>query len=521
MSEPERLPQPYRSLADVPHLQARRAPERPALRCDEEVLSYAELWDRVARFGAFVSARARPGARVGILLPNAPEHVIAYFGAIAAGAVAVPVNWRLSPPEVGYVLDDCEASILVTTAAQYERLAGVAESAVVRTFVLVDGARPGALTFAEALAALPALGAPAPVNPGDVACLLYTSGTTGFPKGAMISHANALFNAASCRRTLGYREDDVGLVTLPLFHVTALHSQLVALLALGAEVVIQRQYETRPMLELVARHGVTALFLVPAVYKLVTLRGDLAALDLSRVRLACYGGAPMDPATIQALGRLLPGVELHNCYGLTECSSLATVLPAEDVLARAESVGRAVPETRAEVRGPAGEVLPPGTAGELWLRGPHVVSGYWGAPEKTKATMGDGWLRTGDVARIDADGFVFVLDRLKDMINRGGEKIFGLEVENVLYAFDGVQEAAVVGVAHPVFGEVPVAFLAPFPGVALDPERLRAHCAARLADFKVPVEFRFVEKLPRNPGGKVLKQELRRAFEARPEERPS
>ena len=508
-----------RSIAELPFLQARRVPEKPALVSEAGALSHRELWDRVARFAGFVEARAGRGARVAIHLPNLPEHAIAYFGAIAAGAVAVPVNYRLSPPEVGYVLSDCAAAVLVTTAAQHEKLAALPEARSVRAFVVVDGAPPGALPFAAALAEGRPVAAPAAVEPGGVACLLYTSGTTGFPKGAMISHANCLFNAASCERTLGYREDDVGLLTLPLFHVTALHSQLVALVGLGATAVVQREYETRRMLELAAAHRVTALFLVPAVYKLVTLRDDLAAYDLSRVRVAAYGGAPMDPETIGALRRILPGVELHNCYGLTESSSLATVLPAEELLSRTESVGRAVPGTEAQVRGPAGDVLPPGTPGELYLRGPNIVQGYWGAPEKTRAALGDGWLRTGDVARIDAEGFVFILDRVKDMINRGGEKIFGLEVENVLYAFPGVQEAAVVGVPHPIFGEVPVAFLAPFPGAAPDPGALRAHCAARLADFKVPVEYRLVEKLPRNPGGKVLKQELRRAYGARPEER--
>jgi long-chain acyl-CoA synthetase len=508
----------FRSIADVVHAGAARLPEKDALVHEGGALSYRALDDRVLRFAAFVAARAGRGARVAILLPNLPELAVAYFGAIAAGAVAVPINFRLAPAEVGYVLSDCGATVLVTTAAQQERLRPTAQAAAVATWVVTDGAPPGAVPFATALATAP-LGDVASVAPDDVACLLYTSGTTGFPKGAMISHANALFNAGSCRRTLGYREHDVGLVTLPLFHVTALHSQLVALLACGATVVVQAEYDTRRMLELAARHRVTALFLVPAVYKLVTLRDDLAAFDLSRVRIAAYGGAPMDPETIRALERLLRGVELHNCYGLTECSSLGTVLPSAAVLTRAESVGLAVPGTVAEVRDEAGRPAPPGTPGELHLRGPHVVQGYWGAPEKTRAAIRDGWLRTGDVARIDAEGFVQILDRVKDMINRGGEKIYGLEVENVMYAFPGVAEAAVVGVPHVVFGEVPVAFVAPFPGKQVDAEALRAHCAARLADFKVPVAVRFVDKLPRNPGGKVLKQELRRAFEASAEER--
>lgn len=504
----------YRSIADIPYAQARRLGDKPALHHAGGALTYCELQDRCARFAAFVAARAGAGARVGLLLPNVPELAVGYFGAIAAGAIAVPINHRLSPPEVGYVLSDSGASVLVTTAAQLEKLAAVPEARGVGTWVVIDGEAPGAIPFAEALAADP-LPAPAPAGGHEVACLLYTSGTTGFPKGAMISHANALFNVASCERTLGYRPDDVGLVALPLFHVTALHSQLVALLARGATVVLQQDYDTRGMLELVAGHGVTALFLVPAIYKLMTLRREeLARHDLSRVRVAAYGGAPMDPETIRAIRELLPGAELHNCYGLTECSSLGTVLPGDAVLAKADSVGLPVPGTEAEVRDEAGRPLPAGRPGELYLRGPNVVQGYWRAPEKTRAALQDGWLRTGDVARIDEDGFVFILDRTKDMINRGGEKIYGLEVENVLYAFPGVAEAAVAGVPHAVFGEVPVAFVVPLPGARVDPEALRAHCGTRLADFKVPVEVRIVEKLPRNPGGKVLKQELRRAWEA-------
>ncbi len=502
----------FRSIADIPCLHAKARGGKPAVHHEGGSLTYAELDDRCRRFAAFLASRAAPGERAGILLPNVPEFVVAYFGAIAAGAIAVPINTRLSPPEVGYILSDCGARALVTTREQHAKLSALPEARSVATWILVDGAQPGTLSFDDAMRPDPRP-SPAPADPEDVACLLYTSGTTGFPKGAMISHRNALFNVASCRATLGYREDDTGLVVVPLFHVTGLHSQLVAHLACGATVVLQREYETRRMLELVSRHGVTCLFLVPAIYKLVTLREDLSAYDLSHVRVAAYGGAPMDPETIRAMRRLLPA-ELHNCYGLTESSSLATVLPSDLALERSDSVGRAVPGTDAQVRDESGKPLPPGEAGELYLRGPNIVRGYHGAPEKSREAIRDGWLRTGDIARIDADGLVVILDRAKDMINRGGEKIYGLEVENVLYAIPGVAEAAVVGAPHPIFGEVPAAFVVPMPGAALDPEAIRNHCAARLADYKVPVEVRFVERLPRNPGGKVLKQELKRTWNA-------
>jgi long-chain acyl-CoA synthetase len=506
-SQPDELPT-FRSIADVVEVQARRVPGKPALRHRAREISYGELREEIRRFGAFIASRASRGARIGILLPNVPEFAIAYFGSIAAGAVAVPINQRLAPNEIAYVLSDCWISVLVTTAAQHRKLTALPEAKTV-FWVLVDGEPPrDGLPFSATLDFAP-LAELAPTSPGDVACLLYTSGTTGFPKGAMISHKNALFNAASCKRMLGYREDDVSLVALPLFHVTGLHTQLVAFLACGATLVLQEEYDTRRVLELVGRHRVTALFFVPAIYKLITLRDDLGSYELSSVRFAGYGGAPMDPETIRALRRVFPGVALHNCYGLTESSSLATVLPSAEALSRADSVGLPVPETEAEVRNEKGEPLPRGTPGELYLRGPQIVQGYWGAPDKTREAIRDGWLQTGDVARIDAEGFVHILDRVKDMINRGGEKIYGLEVENALYAFPGVAEAAVVGVPHTVFGEVPVAFIAPFPGTSLDAEAIRAHCASRLADYKVPVEVRFVEKLPRNPGGKVLKQVLR------------
>ncbi|MGE5284657.1 MAG: class I adenylate-forming enzyme family protein [Actinomycetota bacterium] len=511
-------PPAFRGIADIPYLQARLRGTKTAVVADAgEAWPFLELDDRCRRFAAFLRSRSiAPGERVAILLQNVPEFIVAYFGAIAAGCVAVPVNYRLSPPEVAYILSDCAAAAVVTTTERFENVAGQESVRGVGNWLLVDGHRDGSGSFRDALAVDP-VPAPAPAAPDDVAVLLYTSGTTGFPKGAMISHRNTLFNVDSCVATLGYREADMGLITLPLFHVTGLHSQLVALLACGATVALQREYDTRQVLASIERHRITALFFVPAIYKLFTLRSDIGGYDLSSVRIAAYGGAPMAPETIETLNRVMPA-RLHNCYGLTECSSLGTVLPSEFALTRSDSVGLAVPGTEAEVRGPGGETLPPGEPGELYLRGPHIVRGYFGAPEKTREAIRDGWLRTGDIARIDGEGFVYILDRAKDMINRGGEKIYSLEVENVLYMFPGVAEAAVFGIPHPVFGEVPAARLVPLPGATIDPEEIRAFCRARLADYKVPVEVGIADRIPRNPGGKILKKELRREWESRSQE---
>jgi acyl-CoA synthetase (AMP-forming)/AMP-acid ligase II len=510
--------QGFRSIADIPPFHGRRRGEKIAVMTDEgEAISYASLDDRCRRFAGFLRSRlVVPGERVAILLRNVPEFVIAYFGTISAGCVAVPVNYRLSASEVAYILSDCSASVVVTNEERFGQVAVQDGARGVRDWLLVDGRGEGGIPFREALAADP-VPAPVPAAPGDVAVLLYTSGTTGFPKGAMISHRNTLFNVGSCLATLGYREEDVGLLTLPLFHVTGLHSQLVALLACGATVVLQREYDTKQVLESIARHRVTALFLVPAIYKLLTLREDVRRYDLSSVRIAAYGGAPMAPETILAIRKILPA-RLHNCYGLTECSSLGTVLPADLALARSDSVGIPVPGTRAEVRGASGETLPPGEPGELYLYGPHIVQGYFGSPKKTREAILDGWLRTGDIARIDSDGLVTILDRAKDMINRGGEKVYGLEVENVLYSYPGVAEAAVFGMSHPVFGEVPAACVVALPGAVVDPDSLVKFCRGRLADYKVPVFVRVVDRLPRNPAGKVLKKELRAQWENRSRE---
>lgn len=509
-----------RTLGEIIPFHAKERSAKVALRVPPDgAMTYAELDANVRRFSAFLASRGIPGgSSVAILLPNLPEFVIAYFGAIAAGCVAVPVNTRLTAAEVGYILADCAASVVVTTREPFETVSVLPEARRVTCWVVAEGAVGDAIPFRDTLDREP-VPAPRPCDPGDVAVLLYTSGTTGFPKGAMISHRNTLFNVESCRATLGYGEQDIGLITLPLFHVTGLDSQLVALLALGATVVLQREYSTRDMLSLISRFRITALFLVPAIYKLITLRDDLDAFDLSCVRIAAYGGAPMDPETIRAIRGILPAA-LHNCYGLTECSSLATVLPSTLALERADSVGFPVPRTQAQVRGPSGDPLPPGEPGELYLSGPHIVQGYYGLPDKTRETIRDGWLRTGDIARIDAEGLVTILDRVKDMINRGGEKVYGLEVENVLYAFPGVAEAAVIGIPHPIFGEVPAASVVPMPGGSLDPEAIAAYCRTRLADFKVPVEIRIESSLPRNPGGKVMKQELKRRWTTGMKEEP-
>ena len=343
----------------------------------------------------------------------------------------------------------------------------------------------------------------------SLASIMYTSGTTGLPKGAMLSHGNIFTNARNAGAHLGYREEDITLIVVPLFHVTGLHSQLVAFFYAGGTCALMRSYNTARMIELMEKHEVTATFKVPTMYTLLLVNEALERCDLGALRLAAYGGAPMAPETIIQLQKRL-GVDLHNCYGLTEATSLVTVLPACDALRKAGSIGLATSGTRLKVVDHTGRETAVNEVGELCVKAPIVVSGYWNKPEATAENIRDGWLHTGDFARIDPEGFVFVVDRKKDMINRGGEKVFSIEVESALVTHPKVLEAAVVPRPHSIFGEVVHAFVILSPGAQAEEEEIIAHCQGRIADFKVPASVSILEALPRNPGGKVLKSELRK-----------
>jgi acyl-CoA synthetase (AMP-forming)/AMP-acid ligase II len=438
-------------------------------------LSYQELWDGAARVAGGLKARG-VGAddRVAIRLGNGADWVLAFWGAQLLGAVVVPVNTRFAESEVRYVLDDSGA-----------------------TFVFEDGAP---LPDGEPFVAEGA-------QPDDLAAIFYTSGTTGFPKGAMLTHANFLANCETARRVVGLpREVDLRtLVSVPLFHVTGCNSQLLVACALGGTTVIMPAFEVGAFLDAIAAERIDMLTTVPAIYWLAISRPEFTDTDVSNVRWASYGGAPIAPDLVRRIMEAFPNARVGNGFGLTECSSIATFLPHEHAESRPETVGFAAPVVDLKVADPDAE-----GAGELLIRGPNVCAGYWSKPEQTAETFVDGWLHTGDVARIDEEGFVQIVDRKKDMINRGGENVYCVEVENAIAAHPAVGEVAVVGVADTMMGEKVGAVLVPAPGSDFDVSGVMAHAREQLADFKVPqyVAVR-TEPLPRNPGGKVLKAQLR------------
>lgn len=437
-----------------------------------ERVTYAELWDRAAGVaGGLVADGITRGDRVASLLPAGLDWVVGFLGTLLAGAVAVPVNTRFAAPEIEHVLTDSGAA------------------AVLRAGSPLPEGNPEALDD---------------LVPGDLAAIFYTSGTTGRPKGARTTHGNFLSNVETAIRVIGI-DRAAGptlrnLVSVPLFHVTGCNSQLLVQLGLGGTTVVLPAFQADAFVRTIVKERIDTLVSVPAIYGLTLARGDLD-VDLSGVRRATYGGAPMAPDLVRRLQERLPQARLGNGFGLTETSSISTFLPHEWAVEHADAVGFAAPVVDLALA----DVDDAGV-GELLIRGPNVVDGYWEAPEATARTFVDGWLHSGDLARVD-DGLVRVVDRAKDVINRGGENVYSVEVENALAGAPGVADAAVVGVPDDVMGEKVGAVLV---GGSVDVDAVLAYLDTQLADFKVP-QFVVVttDPLPRNPGGKLLKRTLR------------
>jgi long-chain acyl-CoA synthetase len=460
-----------------------RTPEEEAIaELGGERLSYRQLWDRAARVaGGLRGYGVQPGDRVANRLPNGVDWVLGFFGALFAGAVVVPVNTRFTESEAAYVLEDSGAAFVFEPGKE-----------------LPDG---------EPLVVEGA-------GKGDVAAIFYTSGTTGFPKGAMTTHENFLSNVETCIRCLRL-DRDAGpgmrtLVSVPLFHVTGCNSQLLVLLALGGGTVIMPAFDVQKFLHAIPDERINVLTTVPAIYWLAINQPNFDEIDVSSVTALSYGGAPIAPSLVAAIQQRFPNARVGNGFGLTETSSVSTYLPHEYAREHADSVGFAAPVCDLDIA----DQEPDTGVGELLIRGPNVVAGYWNKPEATAETIVDGWLHSGDLARIDDDGLTYIVDRRKDMINRGGENVYCVEVENALAGAPGVYEVAVLGVPDPMMGEKVGAVIVPVPGTELDRDAVLAYARGHLADFKVPQYLAVrTEVLPRNPGGKVLKPVLRKEVE--------
>ena len=438
-------------------------------------VTFGELWDRsTACAGGLVAKGLKSGDRVTLTLQAGVDWVVGFLGVIFAGGIVVPVNTRLTEKEVEFVISDSKAKFAIDTKED-----------------LLGNTR---YVYQDAL-------------PTDSAAIFYTSGTTGFPKGAVLTHENFVATVENCRRAAGLRAGEMrSLISVPLFHVTGCNSQLMPALGLGGTSVIMPGLDLRLFFQAMREESINLLLSVPAIYWLVLNTPEFASLELSRVGWVLYGGAPTPPSLVQAMRRAFPNAKLGNGFGLTESSALATFLPDRYATLRPETVGFAVPVIDAAIFEPD----PDSSIGELMLRGQSVSPSYWNNPLASQKTYVDGWCMTGDMARIDQEGFVTIVDRRKDMVNRGGENVYSVKVEDAISALPGVFEVAVVPVPDEVMGEKVGAIIFAIPGAEIDPFQVVKSLKGIIADYKIP-EYICVSKepLPRNPGGKILKAKLK------------
>lgn len=513
---------------------ARTHGERPFVILDDERVSY-EAWFRATAHlaAAMLDMGIGKGDRVALIMRNLPEWPVVYFAAVSIGAIIVPLNAWWTGAELAYGIEDSGASLLVADCERLDRLQGHEEAlSGVRTLLCTRGTSPlatGALSDIigepREWSALPDRDLPTvESDPDDRATIFYTSGTTGAPKGAIGTQRSTLTNILSsgysAART-ALRRGEVPpepqprtmLTVIPLFHVTACNATLMGALQSGSTMVFMPKWDALEAMRIIEREKVQMTGGVPTIAWQLLEHPDREKYDLSSLEAIAYGGAPSAPELVQKIYQVfgaLPG----NGWGMTETSATVTSHSAEDYLNRPTSCGPPVAAADLKIMDPDGErELPAGEIGELWARGPMIVEGYWNKPDATAETFVDGWVRTGDLARLDAEGFCYIVDRAKDIVIRGGENIYSLEVEDALYEHPAVTDAAVVGIPHRTLGEEPAAVVHLAPGTQAGEDELRAWVRERLAGFKVPVRILFSEAtLPRNANGKILKRDLKALF---------
>ncbi|MGY2084033.1 long-chain-fatty-acid--CoA ligase [Blastococcus sp. SYSU DS0539] len=495
-------------------------PDRPALRFGGRTTTWGDLEDRTRRLATALEQRGiGRGDRVLLLLTNRPEFIEAFVAVNRLGAVAVPVNFRLVAGEVSFLAEN-SGSRAVIVEQQLAGLVGAVRAGredelpclVVGDDVSAAGA--GATRYEDALTGAEPHAADGPDDLREVAFIMYTSGTTGLPKGAMLTYENLLGQTMTLVQAFRLVEDDeIGLVTSPMFHIAAVGA-MVPNLVLGYTTVITPTgaFDPEAFLDLVESEGVTNAFLVPTQWQAVCASPTIGGRDI-RLRSIAWGAAPATPAVLRAMAAAFPGVPNVCTFGQTEMSPVTTVLPGEDAIRKIGSIGKPVPLVAVRVVDPDMVDVPQGEIGEIVYRGPQTMVGYWDNPGATEEAFRGGWFHSGDLVRVDEDGFFYVVDRLKDMIISGGENIYSAEVEAVVADHPKVREVALVGRPHPRWGETPVAVVVPHdPADPPGEEELIAFCASRLASYKKPTRVVVLDELPRNASGKILKNPLRERF---------
>ncbi len=490
------------NLSAICAYHARCTPDAPALIFEDAVITWCELHRRVLRVAALLHARGvGAGDVVALLMKNSPAFLELSFAVSHLGAVLLPINFRLASDEVRYITEDAGAK-LVALDDELDYDADIHPEPL----VLDVAARRDASVLASPDLETPP---PEPRNPADLYRLMYTSGTTDRPKGVMISYGNFYWKCIDHVLALGIQREDRLLTVGPLYHVGALDLPGLAVLWMGGCMCVHRDFDAEAALASIATHRLTCGWMAPVMTNAVLALGNAKGYDVEPFKWLIGGGERTPEQRIREFARVFPRARYIDAYGLTETVSGDTLMEAGREIEKIGSTGRSLAHVEVAIFDEEGRSLPVQTEGEIAIRGPKVTAGYWRDPDKTKASFHEEWLRSGDVGYLDAEGFLYLTDRKKDMIVSGGENIASSEVERVIYDLPEVSEAAVVGVPDPKWGERPVAVVVLRPGTRLEYAALEAHCRARLAGFKLPRELILRDALPRNPSGKVLKRVLR------------
>jgi len=508
----------FKDLAEITRRNAGRYAERTAIIYGEEAITYAELEDRILRVANGLQAEGlKKGARFGLLAKNGPDFYELFFAGAKTGAVLVPVNFRLAGPEIAYVLNDAGAEVLFVGRDFYDVIDSVrGELKTVRRIIAIDGGRRDWEPFEDWRGRQSNTEIEAAIDPAEVVVQMYTSGTTGHPKGVQLMHSNFLHLTADAARNWGnpWTPDDVNLVCMPLFHIGGSGWGLIGLYA-GCVNVVERDFIPARILKVIETQRVTKSLFVPAMILFLLDAPECRDTDFSSLDIVTYGASPIPLELLKRAVKTL-GCKFAQLYGLTETTGAITYLPPEDHSEaagdRMRAAGKPIPGAEVRVVDASGKDVPLGEVGEIIIRSPQVMKGYWNLPEATARAIRGEWFYSGDAGFLDADGYVYIHDRVKDMIVSGGENIYPAEVESALYGHPKVADVAVIGVPDERWGESVKAIVVPKPGETITPGELIEFARSRIAGYKVPRSVDFIDALPRNPSGKILKRELRKPY---------
>ncbi len=489
----------------------RKSPEKQCIIAGGKSYSFQQIRDTAKRAaGLFQSLGLEKGDRVAVMSQNTPSFVIAFYGILMAGGVIVPVNHKLMPPEVDYILRHSESKIFLFDGSLLA-VADKIESGCVK--MAMDSPGGSHQRFEELLETAPPL-KPVEISDDDLAEILYTSGTTGKPKGCMHTHRGVVMSGITGALTVKMDQDDRLLMAMPIWHSSPLNNWFTGIQYVGGTTVLIREYHPLHFLQAIAQEKCTVYFGAPISYIMpVQMLPNFDTFDLSSMRAWIYGGGPIGAETSRMIMAKYKSDRFYQVYGMTESGPTGTTLMPKDQVRKAGSIGRSgLPGCDIVVMKSNGEVAGPGEVGEIWLKADSMMKGYFQDPESTKEVFEKGWYKTGDVARLDEDGYLFMVDRTKDMIVTGGENVYSKEVEDVIVAFPGVAAAAVIGIPHKEWGETVAAFVLRGKDADLTEEKLREFLGDKLAKYKIPRTIQFVETLPYTPSGKVMKYKLREEY---------